>query len=402
MDNSTERWAALTRMLFRVALLVFAVTALIGIFNAFHFVKLSREVLLTHVHSGTLGWITLSAFATALWLFATSSRPGDGHPRGVSMGMAVMVPLYVLAFLSGNYVAKAVAGSLVLLLIVGLAVFLLLHISSPGSSVPRLGTLLAFTTLVIGSTLGVLIQVQGAINHSFMPSGAIGGHASAQVGGYLVLLALSIIDWRLKKTEGMEIAGVIQVVILFLSGVCLAAGVLLEIQPLLGLYIPLEIIALVIFLVRLGSRIIGASWGEATSERHYAIASLWIIVNLALTIYVVQLAIREGFNHVPFNVLVGADHAIFIGVMTNVFFGLIQDFTAEQKALMPWAENVIFYVMNLALAGFVFSLVTDQQGLEKFFAPFQGLAVLLAIVVYSMRLAALSPTLTSTPRQNAT
>lgn len=396
MNNGAARWASSTRLLFRVALVIFAVTALIGIFNAFHFVKLSREVLLTHVHSGTLGWITLCAFATALWLYGSSPRPGDGHPRGVSTGMAVLVPLYVLAFLSGNYVAKAVAGTLVLLMIVGFAVFLLMHLASAGASVPRLGALLAFTTLVIGSTLGVLIQVQGAINHSFMPSGAIGGHASAQVGGYLVLFALSVIDWRLKGTDTMETAGVIQVGMLFLSGVCLAAGVLLEIQPLLGLYIPLEIIALVIFLVRLGSRIAGAAWAEASSERHFAIASLWIIVNLALTIYVVQLAIREGFDKVPFNVLIGADHAIFIGVMTNVFFGLIQDFTPGQRNIMPWAENVIFYVMNLALAGFVFSLVTDQQGLEKFFAPFQGLAVLLAIVVYSRRLAVTAETTTTT------
>jgi len=67
MDQTYSRE---TRLLFRVALAIFTVTVAIGIFNGFHFIQLSRAVILTHVHAGTLGWITLVATGAALWLYS--------------------------------------------------------------------------------------------------------------------------------------------------------------------------------------------------------------------------------------------------------------------------------------------------------------------------------------------
>jgi hypothetical protein len=43
-------------------------------------------------------------------------------------------------------------------------------------------------------------------------------------------------------------------------------------------------------------------------------------------------------------------------------------------------------MLNIALAGFVLSLITQQQWAEKFFTPFQGLAILVGIVAFSLRL----------------
>src|SRR5256885_17153362 len=97
--------AAQTRLLFRVALAIFTVTVLIGIFNGFHFIQLSRAVLLTHVHAGTLGWITLVATGAAFWLYAGVGSRLKGHARGAAIGMAVAVPPHVPAFLSGNFLA---------------------------------------------------------------------------------------------------------------------------------------------------------------------------------------------------------------------------------------------------------------------------------------------------------
>jgi hypothetical protein len=376
-----------TRLLFRVALVIFTVTVGIGIFNGFHFIELSRAVLLTHVHAGTLGWITLSAFGAAYWLYSGPGQTMDGHAHGVAMAMAVAVPLYVLAFLTGNFVLRAVFGTPVLLLIVGMVVYVLRNLHT-GRSVPRMGVLLAFIVLLIGSTIGVLIQIQDAANHVFLPDNAIAGHAAAQVTGYLVLFAFSAIDWRLQGTTTLGWAGGIQNVLLFIAGILVAVGALLNITPLLGAFIPLQLIAVVIFLVRVGRRVIGAPWLEATSTRHYAIAVPWAIVNIVLTIIALQIGIAKGFNAIPFNLFIAGDHAMFIGVMTNVVFGLIQDFTADRERIWPWAEQVIFWVMNIALIGFVTALITNVQAAEKFFVPFQGAAILVGIVVYSMRLAA--------------
>src|SRR5438128_11834171 len=121
LDSRT--FAAETRLLFRVALAIFTVTVLIGILNGFHFVQLSRAVLLTHVHAGTLGWITLVATGAAYWLYADAGAALKGHARRVAIGLAVAVPLYVAAFLSGNLVARAVFGVPVLLLIGGVGAF---------------------------------------------------------------------------------------------------------------------------------------------------------------------------------------------------------------------------------------------------------------------------------------
>jgi hypothetical protein len=282
-------------------------------------------------------------------------------------------------------------------MILALVVRLIGWIRGAGVSTPRLGMLLAFTVLVIGSTIGVLLQIQLASSNVFLPEQAIAGHAAAQVVGYLVLFALSLIDWRLKGTQNLGWAGGIQVVILFLAGILVAVGALFNIPPLLAVFIPLEIIAMIIFLVRVGGRVIGAKWLERSSSRHYAIAVPWVIVNVVITIDFIRIGIAQGFGAVPFGLFISADHAMFIGVMTNSIFGLIQDFSADRPQTAPWTEHVIFWVMNLALIGFIVCLLANVPAGEKFFVPFQGAAILLGIVVYSIRLAGPSAAASTPP-----
>src|ERR1700682_6413678 len=153
------RYSAEIRWLYSAGLLVFVVTVSIGILNGFHFLTLPRQVLLTHVHAGTLGWITLGVFASCLLLFGEGPPP-TGNPRvipALSLLAAVGIPLYVLAFLSGNLVARAIFGVPVLLAIVGLLVWLVSRIRLVRMTVPRLAVLAAIATLVVGSTIGVLI-----------------------------------------------------------------------------------------------------------------------------------------------------------------------------------------------------------------------------------------------------
>jgi len=54
----TGSWAASARGLYLVAMAVFVVTVSIGIVNGLDAVEFDRNTILTHVHSGTLGWIT--------------------------------------------------------------------------------------------------------------------------------------------------------------------------------------------------------------------------------------------------------------------------------------------------------------------------------------------------------
>src|SRR5256885_15921746 len=70
--------------------------------------------------------------------------------------------------------------------------------------IPRLSVLFGLTTLVIGSTLGVIVQViLGTGNNVPTTPDLVGAHASAQVGGYLGLVAGGFIGWGL--TGGGEL-----------------------------------------------------------------------------------------------------------------------------------------------------------------------------------------------------
>ena len=161
-----------------------------------------------------------------------------------------------------------------------------------------------------------------------------------------------------------------------------------DMNPTLRGFLIILLIALAIFLVRIGPRIASARWLEPGSSRHYAIAAPWAVVNLLLTVWFIALFISANgdFSKVNTGILTGADHAIFLGVMTNMAFGLMHDFAKDRPQAWPWAEQVIFWMLNIALAGFVLSLITQAQWAEKFFTPFQGLALLIGIVAFSLRL----------------
>lgn len=65
---------AAVRTLFRAAMVIFVFTIVIGILNGTDLWDPPRDTLLTHVHAGTLGWVTLGVFAAAIWMFGGDDR----------------------------------------------------------------------------------------------------------------------------------------------------------------------------------------------------------------------------------------------------------------------------------------------------------------------------------------
>ena len=65
-------------LLLQLAMVVFVWTVAIGILNGTDLVDFSRKVLLSHVHAGTLGWITTSVFAA---IVVALRRDGDAPAR---------------------------------------------------------------------------------------------------------------------------------------------------------------------------------------------------------------------------------------------------------------------------------------------------------------------------------
>src|SRR2546428_692636 len=210
---------AATARAFQYGLGIFALTALIGLANAIKiFGTIDQNTLLTHLHSGTLGWITMGVFGMALVLFSR-----DGATVGPNVLLtAFATAAYVLAFWSGNFYARAVFGVVMLATIFGWWAWVVYRASLQGYarlSIPQLSIVLGLTTLVIGSTLGVIVQILYATNNLNEQNAVlIGAHASAQVAGYLVLVAAGLAEWTLNPNGARTRAGAIQTWLLFLAG----------------------------------------------------------------------------------------------------------------------------------------------------------------------------------------
>src|SRR5438270_7835242 len=144
---------------FRYGLIIFTLTALLGLANATQlFGALSQDTLLTHLHSGTLGWITMGVIGVAIWLFAGT---GGSLSRNVALS-GLATALYVLAFWSGNFPARAIFGSLELLVILYWWWWVVrqARVEVFGRiAVPRLSLVLGLTILTIGAIVCVTIQL---------------------------------------------------------------------------------------------------------------------------------------------------------------------------------------------------------------------------------------------------
>lgn len=386
------------KLLLQAAMAIFVVTVGIGIFNGFHITQLSRDVLLTHVHAGTLGWITLGVMAFCLWLFG-SAQPSSGerrYLRWTTVLAVCAVPLYVAAFLSGNLPARAIFGVPVLLAIAGIFGWVIWRSRIVYLNIARLAVLGAITTLTLGAILGVLLQVELASKQQFLPVGAFSAHPSAMVVGYLILIGMAISEWQLMPDTGKRsIAGLTQITLPFLGGLLLTVGALLNNNMLVGLFVPLEVIAIVIYAVRFAPPIVRARWLARGPERHFALIGFFLVVNVALIswliIGVTVTRVYADFAQIPIWLVFAFDHAMFIGVMSNAIFGLLLLATRERRALWSWADDVVFYGMNLGMIGFVLTLLTDAQALEKIFTPIMGGSILIGLLTYTLRLQAPEP-----------
>jgi hypothetical protein len=389
---------------FQYGLIIFTLTALLGLANATQlFGALDRNTLLTHLHSGTLGWITMGVIGLTIWIFGGS---GSALARNVMLS-AVATAAYVIAFWSGNFQARAIFGTLELLVVLYWWWFAVSRGMAEGFGrldIPKLSVVFGLTTLVIGSTLGVIVQILLGTG-SQLPTNTdlVGAHASAQTGGYLVLVAAGFIEWQLTGGGRRTTAGLVQIGLLFVSGLLLSVSLLLAAQlgpdlsqALPGIATVLSLAGAVIVAVRLGRAALGVSWGEG-AKRYLALAVGFLVLAKILEAILVQqfISAQGDFTKISIGLLHALDHSYFVGLMTNMLFGAILVLTADRTRAWPWADQLIFWGLNIGVAGFVAVLLIAGSGEGakpfthpvSFIAPVMGLAALLGVATLSMRLA---------------
>ena len=368
--------ARTVRTLFLVAMAVFVVTIVIGILNGLDVVEFNRDQLLTHVHSGTLGWLTLAIVAASAWL-------AGGIDKRLAYALAVLIPIYVLAFYLAIPWLRAAVGGVLLLAILWLVVWAW-QMARANPSLPRIGVALGLTTFTYSAVIGVLRQVQNAGGPTpFGPTvDIVGAHAAAMVFSYLVVVAMALLEWRVLGTTDRPRGGLVQMALLFLPPEA--------IQPVGGLYLLLELIAVGLFAARVLPTAVRVDWARTSSARSLAISSVFVVVATLIYLYVIFRLISDPSLDVSSpgisGVLLASDHSTFIGVITNLMFGLLLVLTLDQASRWPWADQLVFWGVNLGLVIFLGGLIGDVVILKRIGAPLMGLALLLGLATFASRL----------------
>jgi hypothetical protein len=387
-------YAAEIRSVYAAALLIFVVTVVIGILNGIDLVDFSHDAILTHVHAGTLGWLTLGVMATTFWVF---SDDGDqpvsrGSTRMLALLAGVSVVAYIGAFYSGNLPARAILAVPVLAAILWFLGWTWQALRSAPASLARVGIVCAVVMLLVGGTIGTLLQVQLATGTQIFPADGdvVGGHAVAMVFSYLILFGMVVAEWRLVGSQPGRLprGGVAQISFLLLAGAVSVVALLLNLQPLLPITLVLELAAVITFLVRLGGPLMRVSWGTASSARQFGASAVFIVVDIALVIATIAvfISVEGDIDRFPLGLIVATDHATFIGVMTNALFALLLAGGERDPSRGRPLAQVTFWGLNVGLIGFIIGLLTETAILKQVFTPIMGLSILLAIAVFVMEL----------------
>lgn len=394
MDLGAHPYRHQIRLLLGTALAMFVITVVIGILNGTDLVDFDRKVLLTHVHIGTLAWITLSVFATTLWLFAPRELDGAAGTwaRIGAPVAAASVIAYDLAFLVTTGYARPVLGSVAALVIVIWFVWAVALARGTDVSVPQWGLLAALATSVTGGVLGVLygILIASSGDAKVLPEGGEDAHPATMVVGFLVPVGMAVIEIWLRPEEARTKAcraGFWQMALLFLGGFTLMLGVLLDAVPLITLNLPFEIIAVGIFLRRNRTSLRTVSWSDGRPTPFLAAATVAIVWNLGMLVYLIG-KYADDFDLAPTRLLLALDHVMFIGVLTNALFAQLRVATAPRANIAAWADRVVFVMLNVGLAGFWLGLVLDEAWPKRLFTPLMGIGILLGVGVYLARLLA--------------
>lgn len=391
---------------FTAALLLFIITIVIGILNGLDWVDFSRDDTVTHLHAGTLGWITLALSGTAFLMFTEGRDLSDGeirHARNLSWSMIAAVAIYVAAFYAGDRVfddriQRPIGGTILFIVVIWFLVWLWRNNSAASqSSISRLGVILAWISLLIGAVFGIMLGY-------FTAKGEIPGldadtataiadaHPPAMVIGYLILAAMAVIEWTIREdsTWAASKAGAAQMWILFAAGVIVNVAFVSGLdEELLGPANLLMIIGVVMLLWRSRAELLPSGWRDAGTGLYPRFAIVYLVVYLILG---TVLIVRVVSGVMDFEVLtehergfvLTFDHTMFIGVMTNVLFGVIA--MALHGRDLGLVDKVLLVGVNLGIAGFAVGLLTVNSPMKRIFTPLLGLALLYGIAVYVMAL----------------
>jgi hypothetical protein len=244
---------------------------------------------------------------------------------------------------------------------------------------------------MIGATFGVILGL-------FIANGEVPGlsditaarvadaHPPAMLIGYLLLAAFATIEWLLHGEKDWTRAASVQMWLLFVSGVVInIAFVAGKDEELAGPANLLMIIAVIMLLWRSRAEMKPAGWPGAEAGAFPRVAALALVGALALLTILISWLITDSIDFDAMTesqegLILSFDHAMFIGVMTNVLFGVLAVHIATARTAL--ANRILLWGVNIGFLGFAIGLITTTQVLKQIFTPIMGLALLHGISVY--------------------
>ncbi len=383
----TDGLRADARVLFRGALAIFVVTIVIGILNGLDIWEPSTRMILTHVHAGTLGWITLAVVACTMAMFGdVADQKALAAGRNISRGALVTVAAYVVAFATTTGIFRPIAGTLLLIVIVWLLIWVAGRYRASEKTTSQLALYLAVVSLTIGAILGVLLGLfvaNGSLPGLSTESATAlaGAHPAAMLIGYLILAGVAVSHWVLDGGQGR--LGRLIAWALFAAGLIVNIAFIFDlVDELAPVFSGLQVISIIAYVIHMWSRIKPSAWASGGAANFGRVAVLFLVVGIGLLVYVVQLFTSGQLDPEtgtgPLGVLIAFDHAMFIGVMTNALFAAV-----GRVASTPAATNrLVLIAVNTGVSLFLLGLVSESAILKRIGTPIMGLALLWAIAVY--------------------
>lgn len=377
-----------TRRIFLGSLLVYLINIALGFANVVSPGEIAHWQVLTHLHGGTIGWLTLSAIGFAVWQF-TGNRPvSESYERrigwlswaAVLFGAGYVASFGIAFYLTGNAFALLPIFGTGMMLVIWATTLLALTTFRRQPVVRTVHLLVAgaFTVASFGALMGVLLGLQYALGSLPLPQGIpnAANHAGP-MDAYAVIVGTALVEWLVDRDDvsSWNWHGLLQAGVFTLAG--LMAFVPIEAVSGIGTIVGL-LGGSFVFFVRMGWR---AVWNNpfAHDERAWAtFAPLWLLVFI-----VGILASNAGL--VPSDTWLGPVifHAYFIGFLTNGLFGMLSGRTRDGRLLHAWAEPGAFWLVNLGLLAFV---ATEIGYGGRHGAIVMGIGVLLGVTTIGYRL----------------
>jgi hypothetical protein len=355
--------------------------------------------VLIHLHGGSVGWITLSAIGIAVWVMSGDRDVSAAYEKNVTRltWAAVLVfggyvPTFGLAFSrsQGFLVALLpIFGSLAVLTLWVSAIWALSQLRrQPVVTTVHLLAAGALLVAAIGATVGMLLGLERVIGQFLpLPQGEdrVGAHAG-MMDTYLFLIASAIVEWFTRKDAARRwswpglIQGLAWTIGATLVPVAYFLNLLEQMLPIFGL---LLLLGMAIFLIRIAWRaVIVGPFAKGVKPWAF-FGAIWLVIYMGL--FLMAIGTGGDFASLPPWFFAAFAHAGFVGMMTNLLFGVISARAWDSRQVLGWGEATSMWLMNLGIIAFIGLKISSDI---RTGAIVMGVGVLLGVFTMLLRLRA--------------